>query len=130
VNFNGTEAEWIHFHEEFGNDDYLQGPRIRADTSYGICTIKIYSNESHAKYSLAIGEREEFSPDGILNTIILMPKIKSDFFGKSPFTAFFNPIGLFIFGPVILAVLLFLFLVWICRGMKHRNTDETQKTQK
>ncbi|MCX6815085.1 MAG: hypothetical protein NTY20_05560, partial [Candidatus Aenigmarchaeota archaeon] len=95
---DGSKSEWKPFYEEFGGDWYLQGPETRENLSAGTYFIKVSSPSNRGKYSLAIGEEEAFPPDEIVNTYLVLPVIKQQFFGK--------PIGfsLFHFLGIVLAM--------------------------
>jgi len=108
---DGTSQEWKSFYEEFGGDYYHEGPEKKISVEPGIYTLKVFSPDNQGKYVLVVGEKEEFPFKEIVNTVQRLPRLKRDFFDKSPFTAFFNTIGLFIFGPIILIlVIIFVFL--------------------
>ena len=116
---DGSNFKWKKFHEEFANDDYLWGPEYRnTEAPAGKYTIEVFSAENKGKYSLAIGETEKFPLSEILNTIITLPQIKSEIFGKSMLTSFFNPIGLFIFGPVITGIVTILLIIFLVKKIK------------
>ena len=69
---------------------------------------------------LVVGATESWGAGEILNALITMPREKI-FFEKSPFTAYFNRIGLYMFGPVILLILAGLGIwLWIRR----RNAEK------
>jgi hypothetical protein len=107
VFFLNASDKWEPFYEEFAGDDYFQGPDRRADVSAGTYRIRVSSPENNGKYALAVGETESFGIADTINAVVLLPKLKSWFFAKSPFEAFFTKIYLFAFLPVfsILAVL-------------------------
>jgi hypothetical protein len=120
---DGSNFEWKKFHEEFANDDYLWGPEYRdPEASAGKYVIEVFSSENKGKYSLAIGEAEQFPLPEIINTVITLPQIKSDIFGKSMLTSFFNPIGLFIFGPVIGVIVIILLIIFVVKKIKKRRS--------
>jgi hypothetical protein len=50
----------------------------------GVYRIQVSNVENRGKYVLAVGELEKFPPKVILRTLITLPKLKRDFFGKSP----------------------------------------------
>ena len=105
-NLDGTQTEWKRFYEEFGNDWYWQGPEtapmnsVTAPLPAGLYEIKVSNPGNQGKYVLVVGTQEKFPPREIWNTLFTMPHVKT-FFGESPFTAFSNRIGLFIFGPIL-----------------------------
>jgi len=132
VFLDGNSFEWEPFYEEFGGDDYLNGPEYMDDSfeddyphgvlvDPGLYTIEVSSSDNRGKYVLVVGEIESFSFSEIVNTIKTLPKLKSDFFEKSAFTAFFNLIGLFLFIPVILLVI---FLIILYRRYKNKKVKK------
>lgn len=103
---NGLEYNWTRYFEEFAGDHYYSGPEKSLYADAGTYNIKVYSPDNEGKYALVVGEKEEFSLNEIINTILTLPALKKDFFEKSPLTAYFNLIGVFliIFIVLILAV--------------------------
>jgi hypothetical protein len=117
---DGTAHEWEIFFEEFARDSYLEGPEFEQKAGSGTYYIKVYNEENKGKYSLAVGKAESFPPGEIIKTAISLPKIKKDFFEKPAYTAFFNPLGLFLlFILLILAGIIFL-IFWIIRKKKKK----------
>jgi hypothetical protein len=111
---NGTNITWTKFFEPFAGDNYWKGPEIEMQAS-GRYIIKISNPENMGKYSLAVGKIESFSVDETVKTILVMPRLKI-FFEKSPFTAFFNIIGLFLFGAIAILITLALIIRLISRS--------------
>lgn len=107
VLLNGPEHEWTRWYEPFGGDWYWQGPEFRSnppeeelpegvEVSEGTYNIKVFSPDNEGKYVLAVGEREEFPANEIIHTLFVLPKLKVEFFERSPWTAYFNLVGLFL----------------------------------
>ena len=82
ITLDGTRFQWKPFYEEFGGDWYLQGPEARENLTAGTYYIKVSSPSNTGKYALAIGEEEAFPPNEIINTYLLLPVLKQQFFGK------------------------------------------------
>jgi hypothetical protein len=122
---DGTKTEWKRFYEEFGGDWYWRGPETApigsptAASPAGLYEIKVSNPGNQGKYVLVVGDQEKFPPREIWNALLTMPHVKA-FFGKSPYTAFFNRIGLFLFGPLILLVVAGLG-VWL--WIRKRNAE-------
>jgi len=124
----GSNYEWKEFYEPFTGDSYWQGPEFKQEAEPAKYTIYVMSScslpyvqglslyqldcKNTGKYSLAVGEDEKFPPSEILNTILLLPQIKKDFFNKSPWTAYFNRVGLFVLGPVFVLLGTIIVLFW------------------
>lgn len=112
VLLNGTAHNWTRYYEEFGGDYYYRGPELGTNrngslprginVSSGNYNIKVFSPDNEGKYVLVIGYKEKWTVDEFINTILTLPELKSEFFEKSPLTAYFNLIGVFLF--IIIAV--------------------------
>lgn len=113
---DGKNFKWTSFYEEFGGDNYFKGPEYSKKVQAGDYQVLVYSPSNEGKYVLAIGEKEDLSPGALIKAVLDLPRIKM-FFNRSPFTALFNKIGLFIgiglvvFGPIILTFVRLLALV-------------------
>jgi len=81
---DGTDFKWTKFFEPFGYDHYLMGPEYKAKVEAGEYEVQVTSLKNDSKYSLAIGEIENFNVKESINAINLIPKIKRDFFAESP----------------------------------------------
>jgi hypothetical protein len=81
---DGSRFQWTTFYEPYGNDTYLKGPEYRSKVGAGVYRICVSNRTNRGKYVLATGEREEFPAKVILRTLVTMPRLKRDFFGKSP----------------------------------------------
>ncbi|MDD5430891.1 MAG: hypothetical protein PHP03_01560 [Candidatus Pacebacteria bacterium] len=123
IYLNGKTYNWTEFYEKFAGDDYFKGPEVRVDLKKGDYVIEVSSQDNIGKYALAIGEKESFSPIEIVKTIVALPALKSLFFGKSPFTAFFNLIGAYLFGFIIVIVISIFVIVKIVKFLKTKNLN-------
>lgn len=113
VRFTLEDNNWGEFYEPFGGDNYLQGPELEEQVSSGDYIIKVSNTDNLGKYSLAVGNIESFPPIEIIKTIFTLPKIKKDFFNKSPLTAYFNLSGLFL----LILLLILLGLIFLIRSL-------------
>jgi len=108
---DGSVHEWERFHEEFANDWYFNGPEMEeTEVPAGTYNIRVYSTDNQGKYVLVVGKIEAFPLDEAIKTILTLPELKKDFFNKSPLTAYFNLIGLFMLiifvaGLIVIALL-------------------------
>jgi len=130
---NGLDHEWTYYYEEFGGDSYYKGPELRrnpdeqglprgVDVDEGTYTIKVFSPDNEGKYVLVVGEREEFPLNEIIKTLFVLPTLKVQFFGKSPWTAYFNLIGLFLLISVLVIVgIVVVVVVLVKRDRKKRK---------
>ncbi len=119
---DGLEADWTYFFEEFGGDGYYQGPEVRVEAKEGGYRIEVFSPDNQGKYVLAVGEKEEFPLDETVNTLLLLPQLKSSFFNKSPLTAYFNLIGLFLFIPVFVLLVISLVVFFLLKRRAKKFT--------
>ncbi len=94
---DGTAAVWRPFFEPFGGDRYRVGPELDRIVPAGIYTVVVRSADNIGKYVLAVGRTERFPPREMARTIAALPKLKT-YFGRSPWTAFFNLSGAFLLG--------------------------------
>lgn len=109
-----NESEWTLFHEHFANDNYFEGPTYESDVSAGTYTIHISSGDNIGKYVFVAGKQEKFSVADTFSTIINMPRLKR-YMEKSPFTAYFNYVGLFLLVIVLLVCLVVFISVRIIK---------------
>jgi hypothetical protein len=98
---DGSAQPWTPFFEPFTADRYLEGPDIEQEAAAGQYRIMVSSPDNRGKYVLSVGRNESFSYPEALQTIRRLPAVKS-YFNKSPWTAYFNLMGLF----MLLALLL------------------------
>jgi len=110
---NAVDSQWKEFYEPFGGDYYYQGPEWRAKVLTGKYEIKVFSATNQGKYVLAIGETEAFSLPEMIKTLGILPKLKKNFFEKSPWTALNNRIGKYLlaFLLIIIAVIILVYSV-------------------
>ncbi|MBU1934952.1 hypothetical protein KKF04_02755, partial [Patescibacteria group bacterium] len=109
-------------------DGYYEGPELRSNEKNeypigvkvegGKYEVEVYSPDNMGKYVLAVGTIESFPLNEIINTVKTMPKLKSGFFEKSSLTAFNNKIGMFIFGPAIILLLLIGVIIYLMKRKK------------
>lgn len=109
-------GNWTKYFEEFGNDEYYKGPEYKGFAEPGIYVIKVSNPKNTGKYALAIGKKEEFGPGDVLSAVVTMPKVKKDFFGKAPITAYNNFLGIVVTGVFIIFAF-FVFLLFLLLRM-------------
>lgn len=93
VKLDGSNSEWKQFYEPFGADTYWMGPEYKAQVLAGTYEISVSSTNNDSKYSLAIGEIEAFDRAEGIHALTTIPKLKSDFFNKSPIGFISSPFG-------------------------------------
>lgn len=104
-----NEKIWTKYYEPFGGDSYFMGPEKTIELTKGEYVIKLANPNMKGKYVLAVGKKESFPPVEMIRTLITLPKLKAQFFGKSPLTAYFNYSGLFLLFLIILIIALIWF---------------------
>jgi hypothetical protein len=108
---DGTKFDWTKYYEEYGGDNYWQGPENKQTVQSGTYLVQISRPSNIGPYVLVVGQKEEFPASEMLKTILTLPRLKS-FFDKSSLLAFFNLIGLYLLG-VLVAVLVVIGLIII-----------------
>jgi len=112
---DGDNFEWEVWYEEFAGDYYLKGPELGEDfksTSKlpaGNYQVKVFNENNQGKYSLAIGDKEEFPAPEIVNAVLLVPWLKLTFFGDLNIKS------------MVLVVLSFMVLMFIIGLVKKNN---------
>lgn len=117
---DATSTAWPRIYEPFGGDYYFEGPEYRAKTGPGRHDVVVSTPDNRGKYTLAIGEREEFPLAEVLRTLVVLPTLKREFFGKPAWTAYFNLIGLFIAVPILVLVSAGI-VVWVVLARRRKR---------
>ncbi len=112
-------GEWTQFFEPHGRDNYLKGPEFKQEAEPGSYEIEIFNNDYQGKYVLVIGEKEELPLKRIIKTAFLLPRIKVQFFEKSPLVALFNLSGLFL----LVIILLILIIVFVLKKILKKRKE-------
>jgi hypothetical protein len=104
---DGTQHNWTTFYEPFAGDNYFHGPESDKPLPAGIYTIKVSNPDNEGKYVLSVGRQETFTLAETIQMIRRLPELKR-FFEKSPWTAYFNLVGLFmLLSALLLAAALY-----------------------
>ena len=117
---DAQSAKWDIFFEKFAGDNYFNGPEFDKKVGAGSYLIEVYNPDNQGKYSLAIGKIEVFPPKEAVHAIISLPKLKS-YFQKSPFTAYFNFIGIFVGVTIVILAGIIIGVVFIVRAIVRRR---------
>jgi hypothetical protein len=92
---DGTNFDWTPFYEEYGQDHYFWGPEFSADDSArgeklkgrlvaaGDYRISVYNPTNEGKFTLVTGDIETFPIREMINAIVLIPRLKAQFFEYS-----------------------------------------------
>ena len=103
---------------------YWQGPEYKIRAEAGKYKIVIKSIEKNIRYVLAIGEVEAFDEIESLQTILLIPQLKKNFFEESPLNFILSPLG---WGYILLLQLLALLVSWFISRTLNIIGIKTQK---
>ncbi len=125
---DGASFEWKEFYEEFGRDYYLKGPELTKEVPAGKYKIEIYSKDNQGKYVLAVGQKESYDIQSILNIYWQLPLLKVSFFKTSVLQFFLTPFGIAGIGVIgaILILLAFInYLVGLIKAIIKHNQAKT-----
>jgi len=118
---DGQNTSWSYMYEEYAGDGYFKGPEVRADAYAGIYTIKVFNPDNQGKYVLAVGETESFPLTEMIKTLILLPRLKADFFGKPWWTFLFNQIGVYVLYLVTIVAVVIAIIIYIVKKIKQKK---------
>jgi hypothetical protein len=110
VRLSPSKEDWKEFFEPFGQSMYWQGPEFKIRADAGKYKILVQSREKNIRYVLAIGETESFKGIESLKAILVIPKLKKNFFKESPVSFILSPLG---WGYILLLKILALLLGWV-----------------
>jgi len=102
---------WQEFYEPFGGDHYLKGPEFKRTVPAGHYMIEVYSADNLGKYVLAVGEKEHFGPKEIVKTYLVLPGLKTRFFGDHILSFLYTPFG------AVLVIIVGLLIFWPIRWL-------------
>lgn len=108
---DGNTYAWKHFYEEYVGDDYLEGPKLENRLTRGKYFIKISNKNNTGRYILAVGKKEKFTIYDSLHTLIVLPKLKTEFFNKSLPYIFSGKIGNFILILLIIFIVIIIYVL-------------------
>jgi hypothetical protein len=110
VSLSPSKEDWKEFFEPFGQSMYWQGPEFKIRADAGKYKILVQSREKNIRYVLSIGEIESFEGIESLRAILVIPKLKRNFFKESPASFILSPLG---WGYILLLKILALLLGWV-----------------
>ena len=120
---NPKKGDWKEFFEPFGHSMYWKGPEFKVRADAGKYKIHVQSTEKSIRYVLATGEIEAFDGPESLNAILLIPKLKKDFFEESPLSFILSPLG---WGYVLLLQLLVILTGFVISKILNINRIKFQ----
>ena len=115
----GKDAKWTKWYEEYGGENYLQGPDIHIDAATGTTTIAISNADNYGPYVFVVGETESFPLDEMVKTVTVLPQLHTEFFLKPWYSTFFNKVGLYLVIPLFILAALIVGLVVLYRFGPH-----------
>ncbi|MHC4987462.1 MAG: hypothetical protein ACYTFX_03055 [Planctomycetota bacterium] len=86
AHLDGSATDWPGFFEPFAGDHYFRGPEYTGTQGPGSYRLQVYSPDNQGRYALAVGDIESFPFGELVKTYLVLPRLKSEFFGKSPFS--------------------------------------------
>ena len=87
---NYQDADWESFYEPFGGDSYRRGPAFKGTLPAGRYLLEVNTSENFGKYVLVVGQLENFSEVGFLETLKRIYQVKQ-FYGKPPIATLQSP---------------------------------------
>jgi len=135
---DGLQYKWTRWYEPFGGDWYWEGPELRGNSpeeelpegvevDEGTYTIKVFSPDNEGKYALVVGEKEEFPLKEMVHTLFTLPKLKAEFFERSPWTAYFNLVGVFL--AISIGILIGIIVAVVILVKRMRRARRLKLTQ-
>jgi len=122
---DGASFEWKQYYEEYGRDYYSKGPEHKSQLTAGKYKIEVFSADNLGKYVLAVGQKESYDFQSLLNVYWQLPLLKTTYFKSSVLQFFFTPFGIAgigIIGSFLIFLALIYFLIgFIKKTIKHRE---------
>ena len=120
AHLEASAADWPGFFEPFAGDHYFRGPEYTETQDPGSYRLQVYSPDNQGKYVLAVGDIESFPFGELVKTYAILPRLKSEFFGKSPFSAYSNRMGMFLGVMILLTLIAFGIIFFVIRFIRKR----------
>ncbi len=96
-------SSWKKSFEPLGHDIYIQGPEYVDHVTAGTYEVAVHGELNEVgKYVLAIGETEQYGLSKVVNTLLVIPQLKRDFFNIPSADFLLSPIG---FGFAVVAII-------------------------
>ena len=128
TSIDGTTFDWTEYYESFARDYYLKGPEFTQQVPAGKYKIEIYSKSNQGKYVLAVGKKESFDIQSILNIYWQVPLLKVSFFKTSVLQFFLTPFGIAgvgVLGGLLILIFLINYLVAFTKLTIKHNEAKT-----
>lgn len=127
---NGVDFNWSGFYEPWMGEKYFQGPAYASSQpgekargvrmEPGTYKVQVFNPDNEGKYVLVIGTEEQGSLAQSVQEIKTLPKLKREYFGRSPLLVFWNLTGL----CLLLLVVAALLIAWTMRKLAGRRKKQ------
>lgn len=117
----GEKENWEEFFEPFAGDLYYKGPEKEKTVPAGQYRIRISGSDNRGKYVLAVGREERFTFSETVAMVTVLPTLKRDFFEKSPLSAFYNLVGLFMLISLLIMLALAAGVFWLVKYIRKQK---------
>jgi len=125
---DGSLFQWADFYEEYGGDWYLQGPENTFRLIPENFLITVSSKSGRGKYALIVGTNETFTLSDAISSLLVLPRLKTDFFGQPAWKVIDGKIyRYFAAGSAALVIVILIAvnsLMFFMRKRKMKNTLE------
>lgn len=109
ISLDPASAAWENFYEEYAGDNYFRGPEEKKFGEAGYYIVKVDGPDGIGKYVLAVGDKEEFPVWEMAKALVVIPRLKTEFFNKPVWRSFEGKIGKY-FGLGFLVFIIFGYL--------------------
>ncbi len=108
-----TQFVWEKAYDPSTRDYYLDGPEYSKNLPAGKYEIQIFSYENRGKYVLTAGSERKFAWGNLLETYLLVPELKANFFETPAIEFLFTPFGIVLvfFGAILLLIVSLIILI-------------------
>lgn len=123
---DGSKSAWPEFYEEYGGDWYLKGPEKTYRLIPDSYLIAVASQSGQGKYALTVGTKEEFPIGEAIKSLIILPQLKTAFFGRPVWSIFEGKIfQYFGIGLAVFIVLIFIIIIISLVRLRKKKMKET-----
>ncbi len=131
---DGYNFVWKEYFEPFGRDWYMKGPEFVEQVPAGKYKIEVYSADLPAqagnlgKYVLAVGQKESFNIQSVVNVYWQLPFLKLTFFKTSVLQFFLTPFGIGLVGLIgglLILLALINYLIGLVKEIIKHNEAKT-----
>lgn len=128
ASIDGLSSDWQEFYETFGRDYYLTGPELTKQLTAGKYKIEVFSADNQGKYVLAVGKKEVYNIQSLLNVYWQLPLLKLAFFKTSVLQFFLTAFGIAGIGFIGALFILWAFINYLIAAVKETIRRYQAKT--